>query len=455
MKESAEQPTASSAKKTLPPGIPIANGPLIPPRPRPEPPIRERSNGPAGWALVAVCSVAILYGAVAGVRRIAAELLIERGGRDQFELAAKLAPGNSLAWERLAALETDGADAHYRTAELRPGDAVPWVDLALELERRRDFDKAEEALHYAESIDPGFLPRWTLANFYLRQGREDEFWSAIQSAIAADHTQTPMAAALCRRAFDDPALILERAVPDDPESLRAYLRYLIREGDLEALQPVWARYEANVSEADLPALTNLLDDLLFAGEVDLAISIWNRLIDAALLDYRPLAVPGGPYLTNPNFATRVAGIGFDWRVTPAAGVTRFQRLNQGRERTIEIRLSGGQPEYTLLLTQIVPVPADSELVFTYEYATQQLPFLTGIGWRIRDHLSERILAESDSAEAAEDYWNTQQMLFRTPEETRLLRVELQYERAPGTDRYRGSFVLRTLDLQRADGEAAN
>ncbi len=446
MKDSADQQTLPFEPQRD--GIPVNTASVIPPRSKPASPVRRRRNGPAARVLIAVCLLGAVYGIQSAVRRASAEWLIRDGSAESLEWAVRLAPDNPLAWRRLARMQQDGTEALRRAAALLPGESQSWVDLALELEAHHDLDGAERALERAATVDAGFLPRWALANFYLRLQREEDFWAAIRDAIRSDRSRTPMAAALCWRAFDDADMILERGVPDDPESLQAFLHYLIGRGDIEALTQVWRRYEPSVRADDVPVLADLLEDLLADGEADLALSIWNSLIDRGLLDFQPIDPVNGPFLTNGDFGLRITGLGFDWNALPASGVTRFQRMRRGLDRAIEIQLSGGQEEYTLMLEQTAPVPEDADLLLRYSYATQRLPFETGLVWRIRDLRTQRILAETSSLEASEESWNSGELEFHTPSGSRLLAVELSYERAPGTDRYRGSVVLRSVELAR-------
>lgn len=451
MKETADQPTLPFESPRGAHGIPVTSGPIIPSRPKPQPPVRPHENGPAAKILIAVCLLGVIYGTQSALRRVAAEWLIREGSAESLEWATKLTPENPLAWRRLARTRSDSVAALRRAAELAPGESQSWVDLALALEAQRDFDGAERALERAAGLDPGFLPRWSLANLHLRQGREEEFWAATRDAIQADRSQLPLAAALSWRAFDDPDLVLERAVPNDAQSLQAFLYYLIRRGDIPALTKVWLRYEPSVRAADVPILAELLSDLLVAGEVELALSMWNTLIDRDLLEFQPLDALNGPFLTNSGFERRITGLGFDWKASSTSGVTRVQRLRRGLEKTIEIQLSGGQEESALLLEQAAPAPADADLVLRFTYATQRLPFETGLVWRVRDRLTGTVLAETGSLEASEEKWTSGELAVRTSGDTRLVAVEFSYERAPGTDRYRGNVALRSAMLVRANG----
>lgn len=452
MKESADQQTLPFEPHAGDGGLPVDTAAVIPPRPKPEPPVRDRSNGLGGRILIAVCLLGAAYGLQSAVRRTAAEWLIRDGGAENLAWAVRLTPDNPLAWRRLARTQQDGTEALRRAAELLPNEAQAWVDLALELEAQGDLAGAESALDQAAAVDPGFLPRWSLANFHLRQGREEEFWGAIREAIRSDRSQTPMAAALCWRAFDDPDLILERAIPDDPASLQSFLYHLIGKGDINALEKVWRRYEPHVRAADVPVIADLLDDLVAAGEVDLALSMWNALIGRGLLEFQALDPVSGPFLTNADFGLRLTGLGFDWKTTPTPGILRSQPLRRGFDKTLEIELSGGQEEYTLLLEQTAPVPADAELILRFSYATRRLPVATGLVWTLRDPRSGRALARSEALEASEDNWSSGELRVRTQPGLRLLSVQLSYERARGVERYRGLVALRSVDLVRAADE---
>ncbi len=437
-----------SAGKPIPSDVAVK-----PPRPKPEPPIRRRRNTVSDWVLVAICLAGALYGMQSALRRAAGEMLLSGGSLERAELATRITPDNPLAWKRLARTLPDGAAALRRAADLQPGAAEPWIDLALELESNHDLDGAEQALQHAAALDARFTPRWALANFYLRRGREDDFWTSIRGAVAADPARTPSAAALCWRAFDDPDQILERAIPAEPEPLRAYLSYLIDERRLAALPQVWERFEPNLGAADLPLMADLLDDLLAAGDVDFALAVWRSMLSRGLLDYQPPALPDGPYLTNADFAGSVSGVGLDWRLAPAPGVGRGRRAEPGAQPSLELLFSGNQSERTLLLAQVVPVPEGEDLTFTFEYTTRLLPVATGVGWRVRDHVSEGVLAEAIALPAAEERWERGELRFRAPAGVRLARLELFYERASGPERHEGRLMLRGLDLKRAGAEA--
>src|ERR1022692_2043017 len=55
-----------------------------------------------------------------------------------------------------------------RAVSLNPRYTAAWIARGLEAEAAGDRKKAEASLKRAADIDRTYLPRWTLANFYLR-----------------------------------------------------------------------------------------------------------------------------------------------------------------------------------------------------------------------------------------------------------------------------------------------
>ena len=428
---------------------------IAPPRDKPVPRrLKERRSSGAfvsSAAAFLVCAgVAVLMG-----RDMLAEAWVEQGSRESLERAVAWAPSNRIGWFKLAALEAResgepaaGLEHLQRAAELGGSDATSRIDLSLALEAAGNVGEAETTLLAAAEVDPGFLPRWALANFYLRQGREDEYWKWTGEAVQANPRLLSTAMNLSWRAFDDGDLILEKGVPDTAEVNRAYFTYLIDTNRLGSLLTIWPRLEADLKVFDVPNVALYLDQLLLADQVDKAVEVWNALCTRGYVPFQALSLDQGPYLTNGDFSSRINGLGFDWKVPNAEGVTRVQTETGPGQAAIEIRLSGAQPEYTQLLMQMTPIQPGHRYVLIYEYATQQLPAETGIGWIVRDGRTEQIIAEPASLENAEDFWYETSFGFDAPDDVGLLRLELKYQRVPGTTRQRGRFVMRNLRLER-------
>ncbi|MGD0911746.1 MAG: hypothetical protein ABR928_07615, partial [Terracidiphilus sp.] len=98
-----------------------------------------------------------------------AERLFRQDSADAIRSAIVLAPDNSAYFMRLAQLDESHAVELLRTAlRLDNYNAQADIELGLQYEAGGDPSHAEMLLLQAAAIDHTYLPRWSLANFYLR-----------------------------------------------------------------------------------------------------------------------------------------------------------------------------------------------------------------------------------------------------------------------------------------------
>src|SRR5947208_8558046 len=114
-----------------------------------------------------------------------------------------------------------------RALSLNPRYTAAWIALGIEAETRGDRGKAEASLIRAAGIDHTYLPRWTLANFYLRAGNMPQFWIWARRSAEIAHDPTALFQ-LCWRASREAPEILGRANPIEPAARRAYFHFLVR-----------------------------------------------------------------------------------------------------------------------------------------------------------------------------------------------------------------------------------
>ena len=462
------QPTMSStanppaeAEQFPSPDASFSGARIPPPRPKPSPPRLRSENPVAGRILIFALLGLTLYGLQSSVRRALGAYWASWASSSALAKAVEVDPPNPVVHRRAAFLSAqrsgDPADAEAqlrRAVELVPLDLTPRLELAAVLQASGRDSEAEQTLLEAAELDQGYRPRWSLTNFYLRNGEIDKFWQSARETLLAYPESAPMVLGLCWRAFGDSTLILDKAVPDEPDVYRRYFDYLLRQERLEALIELWPKLAPVVEARDVPMTSLFLERLILAHEVGPAVEVWNLLCSKGYLSYEPLSYPDGPFLTNGDFTSRISGVGFDWKVPPAQGIFRVQRPTDFGARALEVRLSGAQNDDALLLSQVVPAPPGRYL-FRYEYATQQLPRLTGLFWVVRDNQTERVLAQSPYIDAAEDYWNTLSFVFEAPEGVDFLRLEFRYARAPDTDKHRGRYVMRRAALGQVSAQGAD
>jgi hypothetical protein len=283
--------------------------------------------------------------------------------------AVEIAPRNTeyLALRALQ-LDYDGADSRALTekiADLNPNSSAPRIRLGLAAEVAGDSATAERWLLDAARVDHQFEPRWTLANFYFRAGKRDEFWKWIRAALEVSYGDRTPAYALCWKV--DGAQVLSRAIPDRREVVGSYLIYLSATNRLAGMVDVARRLAAYHDAADLPMLFGACDQLLAARDAG-ALAVWALTGQSA---------PAGIF--DGDFASVPINHGFDWRTIESPGVTHVS-LSPGHR----VVLSGQQAESASLLRQTLKVIAGKKYRLSWEARTVGIKSPSGLEWRVAE-----------------------------------------------------------------------
>src|SRR5579863_2792028 len=324
---------------------------------------------------------------------------------------------------RALQLEYDGEDSAAlleRAAAINPLSSAPRIRLGLTAETRGDMPAAERWLLEAARVDHQFEPRWTLANFYFRQARDVEFWKWMRAALEVSYGDRARTFDLCWRLSQNAQEILERAIPDQPEVLGAYLTYVLGE-HRNAAGPVAVRLAAMRDPAYTSMLEAACDALLDSGNAADAREVWRLLARPA---------PGG--IVNGDFARPTVNHGFDWRLLESVGVTQIHLDPSGHR----IQLSGKQPEACALLRQIVAVEKGKQYDLRWETRTQGIALLSGIEWSV---------AGRHAPVAAAEDWQKGVVSFTASAD--LVPITLVYRRPTGHPRAEGLIEIRSVSLK--------
>jgi hypothetical protein len=332
--------------------------------------------------------------------------------------AIELEPENG---EYLAALalqaEYSGQDSTQlleEIARLNPRASAPRIRLGLAAELRGDAKQAERWLKEAYSVDRQFETRWTLANFYFRQNKLDEFWTWMRSALEMSYGDRVAAFDLCWQASSNAAEILDRAIPERREVVASYLAYAQSHHRQAAVANAAKKLAGIRAIEDLPLLYS-------ATDVVLDPDLWQALGNAR---------PNG--ITHPNFeeppTSPSVGHGFDWIFAETPGVTHQSSEGQ------RIQFSGRQPESCELLRQVVGgLRPRVGYTLHWETRTQGIASPTGLVWQIANRTGEI---------AASDDWSMGKMTF-TPDSDHAVLL-LTYRRPEGQVRTEGYVNIRRV-----------
>jgi len=160
-----------------------------------------------------------------------------------------------------------------------PRSALVWIRLGLELEQARDEEAAEKALLQAAYLDHQLLPAWTLANFYFRQNRREDFWKwGARAATLTYDDDRPLLQLADRLEPDADALLRRLEAP--PGLTRAYLDFLVGQQRMGAAQHA-ARFLLRFHDpADRKRILSLADRQLAAGHRVDAEELWNAIANS-------------------------------------------------------------------------------------------------------------------------------------------------------------------------------
>jgi hypothetical protein len=393
-------------------------------------------------ALIGLCGIAALLSA----RLAVAGWLAERGSAASLELAVRLAP-DSARYRRLLAESLNASDpgrarrSLERAAALNPYDAEVLVELGLRAEQAGEAKTAEEYLLAAAGASRRYRPRWSLAGFYLRTRRREEFWKwAREAAAIAPGDATPLYR-LCWHVLPDPEAILSRVTPPTPRGRRQFLEFLFTVDHPEGILTVSELLIPGALPSDRGLLAGAADRLIARGRLDEALRIWNRTCAARVLPFAALDPEKGPRVTNPDFRRHPSGQGFDWRLARDEGATASV---DPAAPAIRLRLTGRQPERATLLAQYVPVPSRGSGRLAFRYRTSDLPEPSGIVWRVTDAAEGTVLAAAPVRSSARTA--TRSVPLAGSPRSGFLKLALCFERPVGRPKTRGWIEIGGVEV---------
>jgi hypothetical protein len=364
------------------------------------------------------------------------------------EKALAITPGQAAYCYRLAILSSDdhparAIEALKRAVALNPADAQSWIELGLQYEAGGDNARTEQCLVRATEEDAGYLPRWSLANYYFRRNDEQRFWFWAKQAAAMAYGDPLPLFRLCGQMEEDGNLI-DRLAIRNPAVRASYLSYLAGQNRIDLVGPPSRRVLEENRQSDTPLLLAVCDRLLNQSRVDEALDIWNGLAGTLQIPFGARSSTARSLLTNGAFTVAPTSQGFDWRVPEMDGITPASEENPSGLR---LTFSGRQPERCEVLLQFVPVWENRTYKLRFQYRTSGIAAGTGLAWRITDMNGARSLGKGRDLSAENE--TQDQVSFSTPAGCRLVRLSLVYQRSLGTTRIAGFIVVRSIDMELA------
>jgi len=380
---------------------------------------------------VAVCCVAILCSwALAR-----ADYLFRQHTVASVRRAISIVPDAWAYYVRLAELDPAHTRELLTTAvHLNPYAAKAEIELGLDYEAKGDYVRAEQWLLHAFAVDRTYLPRWSLANFYLRRGNMKAFWTWARRAAAMPSDSTESLFELCWRVSPDANEITRRIVNNNPKLLRQYLAFLLTRDQPAAASEIAIRLiQYGDSRKDVPLMFSAIDHLVAAGDGDQAKTIWTILLE------KRWVVADSVLPNNPDFARDPLPVSFDWMIPSNSGCHSVPG-----PLGLETQFSGLQPDRCTIADQAV-VLNPGKYVMQYSYRTEGIAPGTGLRWQIIAAGSKTPLAQS--SDLSSDARTRAKLAFSIPSGVSVAHLRLIYQRSLGTTLISGSLDLSSVSIQ--------
>jgi hypothetical protein len=333
-----------------------------------------------------------------------------------------------------------------RSLELDPRNAEAAIAAAMHLESAGNGSEAERLLLRGAELNRLWLPRWSLALFYARQGRKPEFWRWAGAAFDRSYWDRSAMFRQCFAQGGTAADLLREVLPARLDLRLALLRYLAVQTTDEQLLPT-AEAVVECARPDeraevIPALVDAVGGLARAGRTEQAFRLWMSMCRKHLIQY------GAPSMdapvTNPELRAPFLETGFDWQAPEANGVSSLT-LTGGQG--VRFTLTGSQPEETVLLQQWLFLRGGRTWNLLVEGRTQSIDSAdSALYWRIIDGETS-LPYEPDRAPLQGDEWTILRQRYQGPQGERLVRLALVAARRPGRIRMQGDVSLRRVELR--------
>lgn len=398
------------------------------------------------YALGTFVLIAIILAAFLSARRAWADLLLSRAVEpSQIAAACELTPGDAACLTAIARrTEELGGDAGpqwKRAIAANPRSATALTQAALSAEVGGNLVEAERLLTQAARNNQQWLPRWSRANFYLRQNRMDEFWPALRLALERSWGDRTAIFRLARMAGATTPFLLDRILPDSNILRESYLRFLIRDNLAPDIPAVAARVLDRNSQIENGLLVAACEALVQAHRASDALALWNRLAREGRIPYAAWT-PLSP-VANPGFRTPFLAGAFDWRVPTLAGIDMLPGATPGGAK---IFFSGRQPATAELLLTVVYLPGSKRYRLAFDAQTRGIATGSGPRWRVWDWLRPPAQLAVSQPLYGTDWHHVELPLDAAPSDT-LLRLVLAAESVAGRLRPEGEVWIRNVRLE--------
>ena len=383
-------------------------------------------------AVIAI--VAAMWFCYAGGRHALASHYAASSNPANWELAARIEPGNPETWYKLGRfreLDVDNPDVplaisyYQRAIQLNPRSPYYKLDLAGALEMAGNNGEADSYFRAAQAAYPiSAEVSWRYGNFLLRQGRLPEAYTEIHRAVMVEPSLLPPAISQVWHSDPDVHLLLDQVLPDTAEAYSQALAFLTDAQESTAALEVWHRL---IAKDPHPAWkwVFMLTDLLVAQEkFEEAGTVWRRVAAKDAGSTSPYA--GNSLIYDGGFENDISGGGFGWQQRDAMGADfDFDMdVKHSGSRSARLTFDGTENLSYQGLFQSVLVSPSTRYRFQGFIRTDQISTESGMHFEIVDPKDKPHLDILTPNETGTLPWTMEQADFTTGPNTRLILVRL-------------------------------
>jgi hypothetical protein len=389
----------------------------------------------AGNALRVVLAGACCCGIWSSVALARADYLFQQDTERSIRAAIRWAPDGWQYYMRLAQFDRAHATELLTTSlRLNRFDAQADIELGLQYEADGEYGRAEKQLLQAYAVDHTYMPRWSLANYYLRRDDLPAFWAWARSAANMPADDIRSLFELCWRVSPDPQTLTAELLNEKPEFLRQYVSFLLardQPGAIAIIAPHLIR--AGDPGSDRALFFVVIDRLVALNDAGEATALWRLLLQQRWMVADITLPNNGAFLREP------LPVSFDWALPEYQGLHSWPGASG-----LETEFSGSEPGDCTIAEQIV-ILSPGDYTLTYAYSTSDIPPATGIRWQILDAKANIVLAESDDLSSNDP--TDSKLTFTVPPGASILRLRLAYQRTLGTPHISGMLDVRSAHIQ--------
>ena len=357
--------------------------------------------------------------------------------------AVHLQPHNATYLDRLASWQPDNRKTLLeRSVAENPFNYNALIRLGLMAEMQEgDNVAAENWYRRAATVNHMFLPRWTLANFYFRQQRPYEFFHWTKETLElTPYASDPVFAQMWQMTQDEETL--ESTIPDNPRILLQYAWYLANNKLYDSIPRAVERLVRLVDKRDAAKwgrddlLAVAEDHMLAAGDLKPALRVWSILNNAGWIE-QSVPAEQSP-LTNGEFRQPFYHHGFDWKTVENPGC-RAEQFSDAAE--LRISLYGDEAEKLTLAQQYVAIAPGAPYTMKWQIQTDDLVQPSGFEWHLHPVGGSTQELVSGDLVGPNPTWD-----FVAPADAKTFLLTLEYSRALGTMRARGSMAVKSVAI---------